>query len=119
MTLEERMKLMMALDTLLKRKLKGNPNDYAAKLGISRNTFLRLKEIMKEEFQAPVVYNKVESRYEYEKPGTIFFGFLPHEIIPPEMLKKIGGGTSIEMNLSFSDKIFCPVPILGTDSACI
>ena len=98
MTLEERIRLIKVLDTLLKRKMKGNSNDYAAKLGISRSAFFRLIEYVRLEFNAPLIYNKEESRYEYEKAGMMVFGFLPVDELPKEALRRINGGNSIEKN---------------------
>lgn len=96
MTLEERIRLIKVLDTLLKRKMKGNSNDYASKLGISRSAFFRLIDYVRLEFNAPLIYNKVENRYEYEKAGMMVFGFLPADELSMETLKRINGGNSIK-----------------------
>ena len=82
---------MLALDGLIKRKLKGSACEYAIKLGVSRSTFFRLLEYMREEFKAPLSRNKRENRYEYVTKGTLFIGFLP---LSSEELRKIMGGVN-------------------------
>ena len=102
MSLEERIRLIKFLDSLLKRKMKGNSSDYAAKLGISRSSFFRLVDYIRLEFNAPLVYNKIENRYEYEKAGMMFFGFLPVDELPMETLRKINGGNKMNEKTLFS-----------------
>ncbi len=94
MTLDEKIRLMLALDGLIKRKLKGNACDYANKLGISRSTFFRLIEHMREEFKAPLHHNKKENRYEYVTEGSLFIGFLP--LSGNELRKIMRGGVEIQ-----------------------
>ena len=89
MTLEERLRLMIELDHLIKRKYKGSPNEYAQKLGISRSAFFRLLNFVKFEFQAPLTYNKSETRYEYEQNGVLHFGFIPSAVLSEEGLKNL------------------------------
>lgn len=91
MTLDEKIRLMLALDDLIKRKLKGNACDYANKLGISRSTFFRLLDHIREEFKAPLNHNKRENRYEYVTEGRLFIGFLP---LSSQELRKIMRGDS-------------------------
>lgn len=117
--LEERVRMIKELDTLLKRRMRGSPNDYAEKLGISRSTFFRLIEYVRLEFNAPLIYNKEESRYEYDREGRMFFGFLPSDVIPNEMLKKINGGSISQKDNKLFLKIFCLVSTGGTDPTYI
>ena len=91
MSLEEKIRLIVAFDDLIKRKIKGNACDYAKKLGISRSSFFRLLDNMREEFKAPLNHNKRENRYEYVAKGRLFIGFLP---LSSEELRKIMGGVN-------------------------
>jgi hypothetical protein len=115
MTFEERLRLIKKFDSLIRRKYRGNSVDYAFKMDISRSAFFRLLDYIKNEFDAPICYNKTNGYYEYCKNGIMFFGFLPNEILTEEGMKKIQGGSKpymTEMNFS---KIFSRVSIGGTD----
>ena len=107
MSLEEKIRLMVVFDDLIKRRIKGNACRYANKLAVSRSTFFRLLEYMREEFNAPICRNKRENRYEYGTKGSLFIGFLP---ISSEELRKIMGGggsynthTNILQSLNWRD----------------
>jgi hypothetical protein len=65
MTFEERIRLINRLDTLIKMKLKGDAITYSETLGISRATFFRLLNVLKNEYDAGVSYNKIDGCYEY------------------------------------------------------
>jgi hypothetical protein len=88
MTFEERVRIIKKLDSLIKRKFKGNSFEYAAKLNVSRSAFFRLLEYVKTEFDAPIRYCKTNGRYEYCKNGNVFLGFLTNEELSEEGLKK-------------------------------
>ena len=105
MSIEEKLKLILTFDDLVKRKLKGNGLDYAVTMGISRSTFFRLLEVIKYEFNAPVVYNKERNRYEYEREGAMFFGFITSTAMPAESLKTINGGHVLKHSLNYFKNI--------------
>lgn len=92
MSLEEKRKLILALDRLITGRIKGTANEYAQRLGISKSTFFRLLDYVRSELNAPVVYDPAEGRYVYQVEGSLFFGFLPHGALSKEDMKKITGG---------------------------
>lgn len=76
MSLEEKKRLIESLDGLIHRKTPGDANHLAEKLGISRRTFFRLLDYMREELKAPVVFDEINKRYIYNIDGVIVFGFV-------------------------------------------
>lgn len=77
MTLGARIQLIQYLDILIKRKFKGASSDYARRLGISKATFFRLLDFIRNEYHVRLIYNAQSSCYEYEKDGILYFGFVP------------------------------------------
>jgi len=92
MSLEEKRRLILALDVLIRSKVRGKADYMARRLGISRSTFFRLIEYMREDLYAPLIFDASQSRYMYERDGIIMFRFLPAEVIDVEEAKKIVGG---------------------------
>lgn len=93
MSLEEKRRLILALDNLIRSKIPGKADYLAKRLGVSRSTFFRLIEYMREELYAPVFFDPHQNRYAYEKEGIIMFRFLPAELINVEQAKRIAGGS--------------------------
>ena len=89
MSLEEKRRLILVLDVLIRSKIPGKSDYLAKRLGISRSTFFRLIEYMREELHAPVFFDAHSNRYAYEEEGIIMFRFLPVEVINIEQAKKI------------------------------
>lgn len=92
MTFQERTRLILQFDELIRRKYKADALGYAKKLGISRGSFFRLLSSMREEFQAPIRYEKSNQCYGYSRSGRMHFGFLEepaeqHEVpvAPPKV----------------------------------
>lgn len=79
MTFEERVRLISRLDELIRRKYRGNPNDYSKKLGISRATFFRLLNYLRTEYEASVCYSKSNCHYEYRNNGFASIGLQPNK----------------------------------------
>ena len=105
MSIEEKLKLILTFDDLVKRKVKGNGKDYAVKMGIARSTFFRLLDVVRYEFNAPVVYNKEFNKYEYEREGAMFFGFLSSSALPDETLRTVNGGHVLKNSLNYFKNI--------------
>jgi hypothetical protein len=89
MSLEEKRRLILALDALIRRKIPGKAEDLAHRLGISRSTFFRLIEYMRGELYAPVFFDTKQNRYAYEREGIILLGFVPAEFIAVEQARRI------------------------------
>lgn len=89
MSLEEKRRLLLAFDALIRSGFKGTPLEYAKRLKISRSTFFRLVDYMKGELQTPIHYSTDNRRYVYEKEGILLFGFVSFDAINRDELKKI------------------------------
>jgi len=94
MSLEEKRRLILSLDQLIRSKTTGTAIHMSRRLGISRSTFFRLIEYMREDLFAPVFFDEDKGRYCYAHDGRVIIRFLPHEIIDMTQAKKILGGTS-------------------------
>jgi hypothetical protein len=92
MSLEEKRRLILAFDVLIRSKVPGKAEHIARRLCISRSTFFRLIEYMREELCAPVIFDTDQNRYAYEREGIVMFRFLPAEIIDVEKARRIVGG---------------------------
>jgi hypothetical protein len=92
MSIEEKRRLLLAFDELIRSNRKGSAKQFAKSIGTSKSTFFRLLEYMREELKAPVVYSQEKGKYCYEQEGFLFFGFVPGSILKKEDLKKITGG---------------------------
>jgi len=84
MSLEEKRRLILALDVLIRSKVPGKADYLAKRLGISRSTFFRLLEYMREELYAPVFFDAHSNGYAYEEEGIILFGFVRYQILSSE-----------------------------------
>jgi hypothetical protein len=93
MSLEEKRRLILSLDQLIRGGVPGNAEYLAARLGISRSTFFRLIEYMRVELCAPLFFDTRRNRYAYEFEGRIVFRFLPYEMIDVKQARKILGGS--------------------------
>ena len=89
MSLEEKRRLLLALDSLIRSSFRGTPLQYAERLKISRSTFFRLVDYMTGELQTPIVYDAGFGKYVYEKEGMLLFGFVSFDIVDKEVLKKL------------------------------
>lgn len=79
MSIEGKTRLLLHLDSLIRRKTPGTSADMARKLGISKSTFFRLLDYAREELKVPIEYEENEGRYVYRVRGRMVFGFLPEE----------------------------------------
>lgn len=92
MSLEEKRRLILAMDSIIRSKVPGTAEVLAAKLNVSRSTFFRLIEYMREELFAPIVFDVNRNCYVYEQEGMVFFRFLPLNVIDFKQVKKILNG---------------------------
>jgi len=86
MSIEERRKLYLRLDRMIRMKVPGKANELANRLGISRSTLFRCMDEMKE-VGTPIEYDACNGRYCYLKKGRFQFGFLSED-----ELRSISGG---------------------------
>jgi predicted DNA-binding transcriptional regulator YafY len=79
MSFEEKRRLLLRLDSLIRSKHKGQAEHLAKILNVSERTFYRLLNHLRSDLNAPVIYDAEVERYVYQKPGKTVIGFLPEE----------------------------------------
>lgn len=84
MNFQEKSRLLLQLDELIRRRYRGDARAYAGKLGVSRGAFFRVLSTLRDEFQAPVGYDRDAQAYIYRTPGRLLIGFQPSGLPPPE-----------------------------------
>ncbi|MEO5980257.1 MAG: hypothetical protein ABIS36_06325 [Chryseolinea sp.] len=91
MSLEEKKRLIVSLDNLLRSKTPGKAEYLADRLGISRSSLFRLITYMREELYAPIVFDAVNNRYVYGQEGMVMFRFVPFNVIEKSRADKLMG----------------------------
>lgn len=79
MTIDEKRNLYLRLDRMIRMKYRGGASALAERLGISRSTFFRCIEEMKN-MGAPIYYNELSQHYCYEEEGIFAFGFVKNSV---------------------------------------
>ncbi len=97
----EHIQLLRRMDTLIGLKATGNCFEFARKLEVSKDTVYRLMEVMKSEFNAPIVYNKHAKTFEYTQQGSLNMGFKLKPLTQQNM-ENINGGTYLQFSKNFS-----------------
>lgn len=82
------------LDALIRQKRTGTPGELADKLGISERWLFSFLEEIKTELDCPIHYSRLQRSYIYNKPGKVFIGFLGHEELDRDSLKRLSGGAN-------------------------
>ena len=82
MNFEEKSRLLLQLDEMIRRRYRGDARAYAGKLGVSRGAFFRVLSTLRDEFQAPVGYDRDAQSYVYKTPGRLHIGFQPSGMPP-------------------------------------
>lgn len=77
MSFEEKRRLVLQFDSLIRSKSSGNSKELAKRLNISESTFYRLLDHMRGELEAPIIFDDEYSRYIYQRSGRIHIGFIP------------------------------------------
>ena len=95
--MQEKRELIRRIDQLIRMKVPETAQELANRLEISRSTFFRVLEDMKENLNAPIVYNSTLNRYEYEQVGRVYIGFFTN--LDENDLMKIKGGSHISLQL--------------------
>ena len=67
-------------DCLLKTGNTGNANDLARKLDVSKRTVFNLFKMLKEDFDAPIIYDKRTKSYKYATRGNIVIAFVAERV---------------------------------------
>ena len=71
----EHIVLIRRMDKLIRMKATGNYLEFARILEISPAKLYRIIDILKNELNAPVIYNKGRGTFEYDSAGSISIGF--------------------------------------------
>jgi predicted DNA-binding transcriptional regulator YafY len=74
------------LDSLIKHKSTGNPEQLARKLQISKRTLFNTLNEMKAAFDAPISYNKIRETYYYHDEGFMLLTFQKHKALVASFL---------------------------------
>lgn len=77
MSFEEKRRLLLQFDALIRNKTKGTSRQFARQMNVSESTFFRLLDCMRGELEAPILFDDEYSRYTYQKKGRIYIGFIP------------------------------------------
>lgn len=64
------------IDTLIRLRATGTPDDMADKLGISRATWFRWLEQLTEDLGLPIAYDEYRGTYYYSKRGVFMIKFI-------------------------------------------
>jgi hypothetical protein len=64
---------IILIDTFIRKKSTGKPDELAQRLGISRRSLFGTLNFMKASLKAPIVYNRDENSYVYEEHGLFCF----------------------------------------------
>ncbi|MBL6445706.1 hypothetical protein JMN32_05260 [Fulvivirga sp. 29W222] len=63
-------------DALIRKGCSGNAKDLAKRLGVSPRSIFNMLRIMKEDFNAPIVYDRNLTAYRYTTEGEIVMSFV-------------------------------------------
>jgi len=91
------------LDNLIRRKATGKPEDLAKRLGLSRSTLFEIISYLRGEMNAPIVYNRYNSSYEYSYPPKFYLGFERDRLNQIGMETVYGGFEGNEQSDEISD----------------
>jgi hypothetical protein len=67
--------ILRKINSLIKRKATGSASEFASKLGLSRSGFFYQLKILKDDFEAPISFDRMRNSYYYTRDGELFFGF--------------------------------------------
>jgi predicted DNA-binding transcriptional regulator YafY len=76
---ERTIETLKRMDSLIRTKATGTPNELARKLNVSPSTIYEYLLLMKNILGAPIHYCKIRKSYYYSKRGKLNFGFY-HEV---------------------------------------
>lgn len=60
------------IDNYIRKNNTGRLKQFAEKVGISRGMLYRYLKFMKEELNAPILYNKIKQTYQYSESGKLY-----------------------------------------------
>lgn len=99
-------KKILRMDTFIRRKSSGTPQEFARRLDFSRSTLFEYLAYLKEEFGAVVHYNKYSHNYEYETEPKGLYGKQESNVVDISS-KEQSQNTETECQCSFCNKLNC------------
>jgi predicted transcriptional regulator len=66
---------IIAIDFLIRHKCTNTPEELAKRLGVSKRTLHFTISIMKDKFNAPIIYNRHRRSYIYKEEGYVILSF--------------------------------------------
>ena len=74
-TLPETLQLIERIDTLIRHRATGSPDDMAEKLGVCRSTWFNYLRLLTEDLHFPIDYDPDNQTYFYTANGVFKVGF--------------------------------------------
>lgn len=90
------------LNHLIRRQSTGTPEELAERLEISRSSLFEIISYLREEMQAPILYNKYMRSYIYEYPTKFCLGFEREILSDSKMYETLGGNNENEYEIECS-----------------
>lgn len=87
MNIEDKRKLILMLDKHFRKDDPGDVSELIQELGISKSTFHRTVLYMRDELEAPIVFNNKERRYMYSQEGLVILRFVPSSVLDSAYLE--------------------------------
>lgn len=75
MLLIDQLSIISRINFFIGHKATGTPEEFAQKLDISRRMLFKYLKILKEEFDAPIIYSPIIKSYQYTHSVTFKFGY--------------------------------------------
>lgn len=75
MLLKNQLDLLARMDFYIAHKATGTPQEFAEKMGLSKRMLYHYLKFLKEDFKAPINYNRSQSTYHYDSPVKLRIGY--------------------------------------------
>lgn len=78
-TFPQTLALIERIDSLIKKRATGSPEQMAHQLGVSRSTWFNYLTVLKEDLHFPIEYDRQAHTYYYGKAGSFKIGYVVAE----------------------------------------
>jgi hypothetical protein len=92
------------LDTLIRRRATGTPNQLAQRLGITERAWYNLRDELVNDLHVPLAYDPQRQTYYYREEGELLFQF--RRRLNPDDMEKLEGGQSLQFYFSESTYVW-------------
>ncbi len=79
-TFPQTLALIERIDSLIKKRATGSPEQMARLLGVSRSTWFNYLTVLKEDLHFPIEYDRHTRTYYYSKTGAFRIGYVADEL---------------------------------------